>query len=362
MTSDYYSADIPACETEPEILESFPTIPTSTELQTDSEIDNDLGLVTDDNPTSRIKSLQGDFETKLKDQLLFSFSNRDTSKKSSNNSLEFQKKNKLLKFSMLENELRALMIEIGSDANSEESMLKTKVETLVKDVADFKMAKQNTFLDSWDSRLSQIERNVTTKNTPSNIELSNNSNPRSSQDLSFLEMDFKIANLEKSIGYEQYDVSVPSLQTRIDDLYTRVNLILDGGSNLKNVEKDINLLIDNCELYLKNSKRIRDKSEIVPLTDKKLCVLYDKIKGLPDVAFLLDSIITRFKNLNELILETTTTVNFMCGLKSELSNIESRLDDWNEKIAILEKTFTEDQKTFTTTANILLEYINKSKD
>lgn len=359
-TADYYSEDVPVFENEPEVLESFPTADNNIYSQNKiSEGQFDPGLVIEEDTQVRLKSLSKDFEAKVKEQLLYNFTNNTAAKsfrkKVNNQSSDARKNNRILKFTMLENELRSLMVEIDNDTESVDLNLKKKVDGLVNDIDHFKLGRPNTFLGYWEEKLNETRarENIDIKDWKEGNEKEQKENkignPKKitkDSDSIALELESRISRLEDSVGYEPSQSMTPTIQDTIEDLYTRVNLILDGGENLNSVETEVLKLIDNCETYIKDSKRVKDKSEIVPLTDRKLCLLYDKVKTLPDFASLLGKIVDRFSSLNDLIVGTANSVSFLQGLEKELSTMESRLDVWDEKIDLFSSQLAEDKRLF----------------
>ena len=371
-TTDYYSENVPVFENEPEVLESLPTADNSIYFENKiSEGQLDPGLVIEENTQAKLKSLSSDFETKVKEQLLYNFTNNTAAKgffkKVNNQSSDARNKNRILKFTMLENELRSLMVEIDTDTESMDLSLKKKVDGLIRDIDSFKLGKPNTFLSYWEEKLYETaakENGVKDEKVSKAIDRKEEKNEvkhifkskTDDSDSIFLELESRISKLEDSLGYEPSQGITPSIQDTIEDLYTRVNLILDGGENLSSVEAEVLRLISNCETYIKDSKRIRDKSEIVPLTDRKLCLLYDKVKTLPDFESLLGKIVDRFNSLNDLIVGTANSVNFLQGLEKELSTMENRLDAWDDRIDLFNSQLVEDKRQFDETAKKLVQY------
>lgn len=371
-TTDYYSENVPVFENEPEVLESLPTADNSIYFENKiSEGQLDPGLVIEENTQAKLKSLSSDFETKVKEQLLYNFTNNTAAKgffkKVNNQSSDARNKNRILKFTMLENELRSLMVEIDTDTESMDLSLKKKVDGLIRDIDSFKLGKPNTFLSYWEEKLYETaakENGVKDEKVSKAIDRKEEKNEvkhifkskTDDSDSIFLELESRISKLEDSLGYEPSQGITPSIQDTIEDLYTRVNLILDGGENLSSVEAEVLRLISNCETYIKDSKRIRDKSEIVPLTDRKLCLLYDKVKTLPDFESLLGKIVDRFNSLNDLIVGTANSVNFLQGLEKELSTMENRLDAWDDRIDLFNSQLVEDKRQFDETAKKLAQY------
>ncbi|GAV28404.1 hypothetical protein PMKS-001875 [Pichia membranifaciens] len=376
-TTDYYSENVPVFENEPEVLESFPTADNGIYLENQtSEEQIDPGLVIEENTQVKLKSLSSDFETKVKQQLLYNFTNNTAAKgflkKVNNQSSDARNKNRMLKFTMLENELRSLMVEIETDAESMDVTLKKKVDGLIRDIDSFKLGKPDTFLGYWEEKLYETaaKENVGIKDEKASNAIDrkeeknevkhNYKSKTDDSDSIFLELESRISKLEDSLGYESSQGITPSIQDTIEDLYTRVNLILDGGENLSSVETEVLRLISNCETYIKDSKRIRDKSEIVPLTDRKLCLLYDKVKALPDFASLLGKIVDRFNSLNDLIVGTANSVNFLQGLEKELCTMENRLDEWDDRIDLFNSQLAQDKRQFDKTAKNLAQYTIKN--
>ncbi|KAG0681224.1 hypothetical protein C6P42_004308 [Pichia californica] len=355
---DYYSEDISACDSEPEILEFVPTfsIPETIEDHENNE-NSDPCLIIENDNSEKMKILNSDFESKIKNQLLFNFPNKQhgVGKKIS---IESKNNDRLLKFTLLENQLRALMIEIENDDESINLNLKNKVDSLVNDIENFKLRNENTFINYWNEKLNTVcdKKNDDNKNeneseNENNITIATSAS--TSPESQFLQFESRVSKLENRLGYDSSNDSKPTVQKVIDDLYLKVNLILDNNNNnnFKPIEDELLKMIENCETYIKDSKRIRDKSEIIPFTDKKLNLLYEKIKNLPDFQSLLEKIMSRFRSLNSLILETSTTIQFMKGLQTELFNIENHLDDWDGKLVKLESDLADDKKRFDTLIN-----------
>lgn len=370
MATDYYSQDVPAAKDEPEVLESLPVVndPGLGET-TNKEEQADPDFVIEEDTQVHLKSIHSDFESKVKAQLLYNFTNNVANKgfrkTPDSQSSEVRKKNRLLKFTMLESELRALMVEMDNDSENTDLSLKKKIDQLVSDIECFKLGKKKTFLDYWDKKLTEqaptkerddIEDESEKEKMITLEPLSTSNEP----DTMLLELESRISNLESILGFEPSQGNAPSIQDSIEDLYTRVNLVLDGGSSLKSIEDELNKLITNCEIYIKDSKRIRDKSEIIPLTDKKLCHLYEKVKSVPDFPSFLEVLLERFKFLNQLIMRASASVNFLQGLEGEFSNIEHRLDSWDQNIDVLSAQLDCDRKKFDEATKILAEYKSKN--
>lgn len=327
MVIDYYSEDIPASKDEKEVYELIPETKTPrNQLQNEEPIEPAEIIVEDDNK-NRLHMLNKHFESKMKTKILFSSNSLDTI-----NDKDSIKRNRLLKFTILENELRALMLDIKNDSDDDQLPLRNKVDSLINDINDFKMNNgKDTFVSYWNKQLekpiNEMETEPLDVNIPVCMESSNE----------FIKLESRITSLEKVVG--DVPLNQPAIQDAINDLYRCTNIMLDGGETYKNIEVQVLKLLENCNLYLKNSKKIKDKFEIIPLTDIKLTVLYERVKQLPDFEIFSKKVIERFKSLHKIILDTSHTVEFMKGLENELTTIEARLDDWEEKLDTLEFQF-----------------------
>lgn len=348
MGTDYYCENIPVTIDEEEIIELLPISKPSFEssIQNNDLTNNNLIIETETDILGKCKSDSIDFETKIKNNLLFKHT-LNTKTYESSSDLEMKKKNRFLRFMMLENELRALMIEIDNDKEDDEKPLRDKIDVLIGDVENFKISEnKDNFIHYWENKLNNVKSNGSDHREVSNKNIKKETANQAITTNREYDLESRITNLERQMGSVPLTSSTPSLTDIIQDLYTRTNLILDGGDSVKNIETEILKQIENCEIYIKNSKRIKDKSEIVPLTDKKLCLLYEKVKKLPDFSDLLKTLIERFQYLNDLIINTSNTVSFMNGLESELNTIEAKLDSWDSKLSDLETQLDNDRSIF----------------
>jgi hypothetical protein len=345
MVLDYYSENVPVSNDEQEVFESFPVRKSQNNPIKNEDLHNPGIIIEEDNNSNKLKLTNDDFQSKLKNKIIFSNPLIDKDNK------DLVRRNRLLKFKILENELRSLMNEITQDDESSEQPLREKIDILINDMNSFKLKnKTDTFIDYWDDQLQKInvanEKHMLSSSPSSIREI----NPSSSN---FLGLESRVSTLENILGPSPSPSNDLSIQDTIDDLYTRINLIVDGGTNIKSIESEITKLIENCELFYQNSKKIKSASEIVPLTDKKICLLYEKVKQLPDFEKFSDKLIKRFKSLNNLIIDTSNTVQFMQGLENELTNIELRLDDWDIKLDKLELQIVKDRETLEKSTELL---------
>lgn len=331
MQTDYYSEYIPADEEEEEILESLPEIKEVKIIENTGLTEPDTyGYIIEENNNNRLVSLNSDFETKIQNKILYSTLKENDSS------------NKALRFKLLENELRALMIDIDEDADDTNAHLKKRIDTLMNDISDFKKNQaQNTFLNYWDDKLNNFSDAKTdvSSTTVKNISVAPTA-------ISIIDLESRIASLEKQFnitGPLSYEVSIPKL---IEDLNVKTSLILDGGMSMDAIKSEISKLTANCKMYIQNSKKIKDKSEIVPLTDKKLALLYKKIKNLPEIDILISTILGRLESLNQVIIETSHNADFINGLNTEFNMIENKLDSWDTQLDELETQLLRDRKVF----------------
>lgn len=351
MVADYYSQEVSNLDDEEEILESLPVSNASNAGGVDENIDStNQDIVIEQDNIPKLKNLNDDFQLKIKNKMLYSrasgFHTRDKDQ-------ENIRANRLLRFTFLENELRALMLDIEQDSNESQSELRTKIDMLVNDIDTFKLRNGNdTFMTYWNNKLASMSLAAPSEMTHTTPAEHTSLGPELAVQKLYTNLESRISTLEDKIGLKVVENS-QSVQDSIDDLYTRVNLLLNGNENIREINDEIVKLIDNCELYLKNSRNVKDLSEIVPLTDKKLCYLYDRMKKLPDFEILLDKIIKRFKSLNELILQTSNTVRFMNDLESELSNMDSKLNSWNERLDHFESQLQADREALNSSVQLL---------
>jgi hypothetical protein len=349
---DYYSEVVLSEEAEQEVYESIPSERKHEIVHDVSKPDalindnNESGIIIEDaNDVSKLRQLNNDFETKMKLQLLQRNQKdlKDLFDNSGNKNSVHE--NRLQRFTILETELRSLMNEIELDKDDIDKPLKEKVDALVGEIDSFKSkSKQNTYLKYWEEKLASLSPQVCispTQNT-SNTDISGAKTTfASSSNVTFVQMDDRISKLEKKLGYVDPE-STESMKEIIDGLYTRTNLILDGGKAITEIESEIKQLIKNCELYTQNSKRIKDKFEIVPLTDKKLNILLAKIGKMSEYESTLEHIKTRLSSLNDILASSSHTIHFMSGLEEEFTTMETKLDEWERKLnAIDEKGLLE---------------------
>lgn len=328
--SDFYSEIVPVSAEEEEVYESIP--PNHNRKVTRREENEDEDIVIEEINHSKLQSLNEEFESKVRDKLLYS------NRLNGNENKELIKKNRLLRFKFLENELRALMVELKEENQEDEKPLLDKVNKMVGDISSFKLEQDlDSFVNYWDERL----KNVCIPN--SNDKKVDIFSKTQVSDTSDVELESRIAKLERILESRKTDVSLPDA---ISDLEMKIEAFLTNKQNLQNFEEEIGTLINNCEEYMNKSKRIHDKSEIVPLTDRKLCFLYEKLKRLPEFSQMSMELVSRLKSLNHIILESTGTIEFMKNLENDFTSIESKLSAWEEKLDSLEDQLALDRDIF----------------
>lgn len=331
MQTDYYSEQLKSSVNEDEIFESLPEVSyQKPKIEQSIEITSDDLVIEEDN-TSKLRSINSGFEKQIRDHILYS-----TRK-------ENDRSNKALRFKLLENEMRALILEIGEDSDDNTTQLKEQIDRLENDVNEFKNKNQSEiFLNYWNSRINDITTSITVDQhlTNDNSLLSNKS-----LDLDHtqtLEVENRIAKLEQKLSLSE-DIDLTSL---VEDLKTKTNLILDGGDSILTAQQEIRVLQKNCETFIQDSKRIKDKTEIIPLTDGKLLALYDRLKKLPDIEVMLTKIMERLQTLNQIVIETAQNADFISGLNNELSHIENKIDNWSNKMNDMEAQLKIDESSF----------------
>lgn len=330
MQTDYYSEYIPADTEESEVYEVEPKTHKKESLSIEEpNIEECANLIEEDN-RSKLHTLNLEFEQKIKDRLLYSRNER----KGTNN--------KALRFKLLENELRSLMYDIDQEAQENNTELKLQIDSFINEVETFKTKQNNdTFLNYWTQKLDDLKIDLP-------AEKSNNLNLiETNLDISkLIEIEERLTLLEKRVGINNTHMDQTSLGDVVQDLMLKINLILDGGKSIDLIRSEIEQLTKNCHIYLENSKKINNKSELLPLTDTKLSLLYKKIKNLPDIETTLNVITSRLKSLDEVTLQTAHNADFVNGLNTELVRIENKLDLWEHKLTDLELQFDIDRKAF----------------
>ncbi|TID13592.1 hypothetical protein CANINC_004854 [Pichia inconspicua] len=332
METDYYSEYLPADAEESEVYEIEPKTCNETTLSVEEINIKDYPNVIEEDNRDKLRTLNSEFEEKIKHRLLYS-----RNRKHSND-------NKALRFKLLENELRSLMVDIQEEAQEDNSQLKQRVDSLIDEIETFK-TKQNkdTFTSYWTQKLDElkIDSSIVESINDLNITELHTTNCK------LTEIEARLALLEKQLGICGTELDQMNLSNILEDLRLKVNIILDGGKSIERIRSEIDQLNKNCQVYLDNSKKITNKSEILPLTDSKLSLLYNKIKQLPDLDKKLNTIAIRLKSLDEITLQTTHNAEFVSGLNKELNRIDNKLDLWEQKLSDLEVQLDTDRIAFT---------------
>ncbi|GMF98632.1 unnamed protein product [[Candida] boidinii] len=192
-----------------------------------------------------------------------------------------------------------------------------------------------------------------------NIKLDNISSPKlvntiNDSSSKLLELNKRLNDIENTVGLENNEIDPSSnksqsLQIIINDIYRRINIISNPEFSLNEVTLQVNDLNSKLEIYSRNFNRyLQDnKNEpLVSITDKKIDLLYSKIKQLPNLKNLIELIINKLKSMNNLINNFELNVNFLDEIKENMNNLSIEINNWNEKLDNIDDNLNKNIKQF----------------
>ncbi|GMF07825.1 unnamed protein product [[Candida] boidinii] len=192
-----------------------------------------------------------------------------------------------------------------------------------------------------------------------NIKLDNISSPKlvntiNDSSSKLLELNKRLNDIENTVGLENNEIDPSSnksqsLQIIINDIYRRINIISNPEFSLNEVTLQVNDLNSKLGIYSRNFNRyLQDnKNEpLVSITDKKIDLLYSKIKQLPNLKNLIELIINKLKSMNNLINNFELNVNFLDEIKENMNNLSIEINNWNEKLDNIDDNLNKNIKQF----------------
>lgn len=187
-----------------------------------------------------------------------------------------------------------------------------------------------------------------------NINLPKLENPINENSSKLLELNKRLNKIENKVGLENNEVDPSStkpqsLQIIINDIYRRINIISNPDFSLNEVTLQVNDLNSKLEIYLRNFNRyLQDnKNEpLVSITDKKIDLLYNKIKQLPNLKTLIELIINKLKSINNLINNFDLNLKFLNEIKENMNNLSVEVNNWNEKLNNIDDNLNKNIKQF----------------
>ncbi|GME69872.1 unnamed protein product [[Candida] boidinii] len=244
------------------------------------------------------------------------------------------------------NELQEMKLISDRETKSDQKQV---IEKLQDDATDL-LSKLKNSSDIEIETMSQKFTNIKLDNI-SSPKLVNTINDSSSK---LLELNKRLNDIENTVGLENNEIDPSSnksqsLQIIINDIYRRINIISNPEFSLNEVTLQVNDLNSKLEIYSRNFNRyLQDnKNEpLVSITDKKIDLLYSKIKQLPNLKNLIELIINKLKSMNNLINNFELNVNFLDEIKENMNNLSIEINNWNEKLDNIDDNLNKNIKQF----------------
>lgn len=172
-----------------------------------------------------------------------------------------------------------------------------------------------------------------------------------------LEIESRINRIESILG-EVNDSDSLSIQSQINELTRKANLVYNPEYHLKSLDDQIKRLNSGVEKYLSNRRlaSIGKKGESTAIDEQsetennKIKEIYQRIPDFDRMNSILPKIITRLKSLNVVHNELggciTTITDFdktLSELQFDIKKWDTSINDVNEKIDLHERQFEENK-------------------
>ncbi|ODV82642.1 hypothetical protein CANARDRAFT_123058 [[Candida] arabinofermentans NRRL YB-2248] len=345
LGTDYYSEDVVAGDE----LEIFET--------SDHEVVDETGNDNDDDDDDDVNNedivhdvfvtfdSRDTFENQIKEKYEnMKFNSRYSS---SSKQQQQQQETKLEKLERIRNEL----IELQTQDDNCDSNVTGQTRDLITLLDQLQLSSEqkiinwkNSLLQFQTPKIQPIQSEITT--TPSNT------------DTNLFQLTSRLSKVESQIGILDEDSSI-SLQSSINDIHRRLNLILKPEFSLDEVTEQIQYLTEKSEEYLKNMARLDTKESIIPITDKKINKLYSKIEQLPQLEKLIKLLVSRLRSIDSIISTSSTSIDFLDSLQDEFSNINIQLSSWQDKLDIVENSIETNTQSFQTQKENIQNWIKE---
>lgn len=329
--ADYYAEDVPAAESEEEVLEVIPrqsmdadnVLRDSSDADSDSDLDKLLIEEDVSESAARAKANAQELETRLRNRLIY---------KGHENS-DARLRNRLFRLKMLEDEFKSLRAEIHADTEGKNDYLTSNVDRLVDEIAQVKIDDED-WMNYWNQKFAALDADVDSDPVVKTV-TSPKKTPTSVKPLDVAtigQIDTRLGKLESQFAHISSTSSKLSIQDTIDDLYRKTNVLLDSGGSIDAVETRVRALLDNCEKLSQKSKHLPPPS----LTEEKLIHLYKRTEQLPKSEIVIPMIYERLKSVNGIVMQGANKVAFLSNLEDQFERMDTQLDEWDQKLEALE--------------------------
>lgn len=303
MEPDYYAQDVSAVESEDEILEVDPVL-----VRTDIMVEEPNELI-DDTEVATMDS-RAAFEKELMQRI--------GKRQQTGSSARAER------LARIRRELEEL------EDDDEVQELTRKVDLL-----------GSKFIEEWKQRLAESAKAVRSVEPAEDEHGVKKLEHSSGNEIDPAKVDSRLNALEEKVGFDG------SLQDMINDIYRRVNIALSEESS-EEVQARVDLMASNVEKLLKCTRRVDDEQleKIVPLTDRKINQVYERLQRMPEFESVLPLVIGRLKLINKLVTDTAANVSLVQGMEQTLTRIEQQVDGWLVKLDEMEASAKEDRERF----------------
>lgn len=154
-----------------------------------------------------------------------------------------------------------------------------------------------------------------------------------------LDIENRLKGMEELIGgsIDPSDINATeqlTVQDEIDDLYRRMNLILNSEQLTNDIQARFNKASENLEKYKESSRRI-DNAKLeafVPVSDMRVSSIFNQLQRLEAHENVIPLITRRLQAINNIVSEASDTISFMKNLNGELAKTKMEVKKWNAKL------------------------------
>lgn len=246
------------------------------------------------------------------------------------------------KLQRLKAEIGELSSQLGNDAKKEVSSvdLISQLESLQTEISLLDVKQQK---GSFRNVMSSLEDTVTSTAKPATVLKSASTTSPDKVGIKLMDIEARIASLEKTIGSNTQELAVLSSGTKsktlreaVDDLKAKQSLL--DPENLPQIDTRLQAVLNKLNDINKGKKQ--EGAQQVA-TDKKVTEIYDLIQKWDNVCASLPSIINRLEALNELHQQAAGFSTTMQNFEKTQGQIDSKLSDSSNMATQIRATMKE---------------------
>ncbi|KAK6199287.1 Dynamitin-domain-containing protein [Scheffersomyces amazonensis] len=191
-----------------------------------------------------------------------------------------------------------------------------------------------------------------------------------------LELESRLTKIEQLIGYDSLTAvdrvtdEGKSLGARVKELGLKVGIVGNPEYSIENIKNQVSQVRADMEAYDKERRlhqlKISTDGAVtpptIPIDDKKISELHERLGEFDKVNKIVPLVVTRLKSLHSVHSDMATSIASVSSLDEVISSIKSELTAWNSSIDSLNDRLDKESSAYESNKVHIVSELQQLKD